>query len=96
MAFVIFHQFHFGIGSGETRQEAIEDARYILALGLLYKLQQGKNIVNPVSMEVAKANFDYDLHNDCDIDPATIEWVELDVDPDLVDEEEVPNEIRRD
>lgn len=49
---VIFPQFAFGVGSGDTRDEAIDDAGVILALGLRHTFKEG--VPPPMSMEQAQ------------------------------------------
>jgi hypothetical protein len=52
---IIFPQFAFGVGSGDSRDEAIDDAGVILALGLRYNFKEG--VPPPMSVEQAKLHF---------------------------------------
>lgn len=57
-------------------------------------MQQGKTVPNPVRIEDVKVEFEngcvegYDNH-------AEVEWIEVDVDPDLVKDEALPIELTR-
>ncbi|GLC39658.1 hypothetical protein PLESTB_001863500 [Pleodorina starrii] len=50
----IFPQFSFGIGSGESEEEALDDAVYILAIGLEDMVEGREEIPPPLDLDAAK------------------------------------------
>ncbi len=82
-----FAQFHFGIGSGETFTEAMDDAEYVLALMLpdtLEFMDDGTPLYPaPVDLEEAKALVQ-SLLADLQLTVDDVDWVEVEVKPELV------------
>ncbi len=81
----IFSQFSFGTGTGETEEEATEDAGYILAWGLHYYIEAGEDIPEPASLQAAEA-----IMKDWDVDDSnvvSVSWAQVEVKPEFIEED---------
>lgn len=83
---VAFAQFRFGLGSGETKEEALQDAEYILALGLHVMADRGLQVPEPLEMEKAIALsqgrlMEFGLKNE------DVEWITVEVKPEAIKDE---------
>jgi predicted RNase H-like HicB family nuclease len=78
---VVFPQFHGGIGSGETEEEALADAAYILAWCIYDTIQAGRPVPDP---DEAAAKEQLGLE---DVPYTRVSWASVKVHPELIDED---------
>jgi hypothetical protein len=80
----VFPQFPTGMGSGETEQEALEDAAFHLAHGVFFTIKGGGQVPEPIDEGEAE-----DLFEQCEQSKVPYRskvWVVVKVQPELVDE----------
>ncbi|KAG2486045.1 hypothetical protein HYH03_015252 [Edaphochlamys debaryana] len=79
----IFPQFSFGIGAGMTEYEALEDAKYILVIGLDSLVEDSEEIPSPLTMEAAQELMREWSLNDVGVE---VSWAEVEVEPECLAE----------
>ncbi len=82
-----YPQFYFGIGNGDTHDEALEDAKFILAYGL-HCATDGP-VPEPATIDEAKKLAEGILLADLDLTANDVEWITVEVDPDVLTEEDM-------
>ncbi|PNW89002.1 hypothetical protein CHLRE_01g054200v5 [Chlamydomonas reinhardtii] len=82
---VCYAQFTFGLGVGDTKEEAVKDAEYVLALGLHMRADQAP-IPEPVAMKDAKELARNTLSK-LGLREEDIEWVTVEVKPEAIKDE---------
>jgi predicted RNase H-like HicB family nuclease len=77
----VFPQFHSSIGQGETEEEALKDAAYILAWSVYYTVEEGRTVPEPVDNAEAQKLMEEKTRQ------RPHKWARVKVQPELVDEE---------
>ncbi len=84
---VLYGQFAFASPCGETFEEAMADAEYLLAHGLQTMLENGEVLPGPVGLEEAKHWKQY-LFDEVHYTMDDGDWVEVELKPELYNAED--------
>ncbi|PNW69925.1 hypothetical protein CHLRE_17g698500v5 [Chlamydomonas reinhardtii] len=82
---VCYAQFSFGLGLGDTKEEALEDAEYVLAYGL-HMVADEAPIPEPVALKDAKELARNRLSK-LGLREEDVEWVTVEVKPEAIKDE---------